>query len=127
MIKYLAIPYTHKNEEVLNLRFEIANLISAELMKKGDVIFSPISHTHPMAKYGLPIEWSYWKSQDEKFLDVCEKLYVTLLKGWDKSTGVNAEITHMKSRNVDVTYLDPYELGNEVLNKMVEKHNALVG
>jgi len=127
MIKYLAIPYSHTNVELCVLRFEIANAVSALLMKEGEVIFSPISHTHPMARYGLPGDWAYWKDQDIEFLNLCGEMYVVMLKGWDVSIGVKAEIEHMKQRGIKITYLDPYALEDKVINDMCIAHNRLLG
>lgn len=126
MIKYLAIPYTHNNPEVRNLRFEIANLVSSMMMKKGEIIFSPISHTAPMEKYGLPVEWSFWKDQDTHFLNVCDEIYVTMIDGWKVSTGVTAEINHMVEKGTKVTFINPETLDCEELNRMVEQHNKLL-
>ena len=128
LIKYLAIPYSHLNKEVERLRFEIANAISAFLMKnKEEVVFSPISHSHPMVQYGVPTSWEWWGDQDRKFLDVCGELYVTLLKGYETSTGVNAEVKHMVEKGIKVTFLDPLELGVPLITEMVVEHDLLVG
>jgi hypothetical protein len=127
MIKYLAIPYSHDNEEVREIRFEIANAVSALLMKKGEVIFSPISHTHPMVKYGLPGDWAYWEEQDTHFLNVCGAFYAVMLKGWDVSTGVTAEISYMvEQRGIQINYINPYELEDDVIRKMATKHDKLL-
>jgi len=123
-IKYLAIPYSHINNHVEELRFEIANAISTRLMKEGEIIFSPISHTHPMVKYGLPGDWNYWKEQDIAFLDICNELYVVMLKGWKESTGIPAEIAHMEQRGIAVQFIDPYT--DETIRKLVEKHDKLL-
>jgi len=120
-IKYLAIPYSHTDDYMKELRFEVANAVSARLMKEGEVIFSPISHSHPMAKYGLPGDWDYWKDQDIMFLNVCSEFYVVMLKGWKESTGVSAEIAHMEQRGIDIQFIDPY--ADETISELVEKHD----
>jgi hypothetical protein len=106
-ITYLAIPYSHSDPRVRELRFEIANFVSAKLMQMGEVVFSPISHSHPMVEYGIPSDWEYWKSQDESFLNVCSKLKVVVIDGWIKSRGVHDEIVFMKKRGVQIEFVDP--------------------
>lgn len=107
MIEYLAIPYSHNNPDVRELRFELANKVAAALMREGRVIFSPISHTHPLVKYGLPTDWEYWKTQDEHFLNICGRLIVVMAAGWKESDGVQAEIAHVEKRGLRVIYIDP--------------------
>jgi hypothetical protein len=132
MIKYLAIPYSYKVEDlslkmtIEKLRFDISNCVASILMKRGEIIFSPISHTHPMVEYGLPTDWEYWKTQDVAFLDVCGAFYVVTLIGWDKSTGVKNEISHMHKRGIEVVYIDPKDFNDEKLNAMVVLHDALL-
>jgi len=109
-IIYLAIPYSHDDKRIELMRFEIANFVASALMKQGEVVFSPISHTHPMVKYGLPSNWEYWKSQDTAFLSVCTRFKIVKIDGWDKSSGVTNETKYMKERGIDVEYVDPYEL-----------------
>ena len=86
---YLAIPYSG-NE---NSSFVKANRKAAELMNQGNIVFSPISHTHPIASQcDLPADWEFWKKQDESFIEWCDAVYVYCLPGWRESRGVVAEI-----------------------------------
>lgn len=109
-ITYLACPYSHDNKEIELMRFEIANFVASALMKQGEIVFSPISHTHPMVKYGLPGDWEYWKSQDTAFLKVCSHFKITKIDGWDKSSGVTNETEHMRERGIEIEYVDPHTL-----------------
>ena len=50
---------------------------AAQLMAEGELIFSPISHTHPIALAGdLPTDWNYWESYDRAILQCCCKVKV---------------------------------------------------
>ena len=73
---YLAIPYTgHENRS-----FRVANLVAGMLMQQGHIVFSPISHTHPIAvECDLPKGWEYWKAFDEEFIGFCDELHVIML------------------------------------------------
>jgi hypothetical protein len=127
-ITYLAIPYSHEDKRIEEMRFEIANFVASTLMKTGEIIFSPISHTHPMVRYGLPGDWEYWKSQDRSFLDVCSRFKVVCIEGWDKSSGVSGETKHMEERGINAEYVDPYELEGfaefmeEMMNKLSSRY-----
>lgn len=113
---YLATPYTynHEDESIKNKvqeeRFERANKIGAMLTREGHSVFSPISASHPMTKYGLPGNWEFWAKVDEDFISCCHKMYVICCDGWDKSIGVQAEIKIAEKFGIPVVYLD--ENGN---------------
>lgn len=57
---YLATPYTHDDEAVEEERFERVSIIAGHLMNQGYIVYSPISHNHPIAKLvKLPGTWEY--------------------------------------------------------------------
>jgi hypothetical protein len=86
---YLAIPYTGKEEA----SFKIANQVAGDLMNQGHIVFSPISHTHPIAKScDLPKDWEFWKKQDESFIRWADEIHVIMFGDIKKSVGVQAEI-----------------------------------
>jgi hypothetical protein len=104
---YLAIPYSGFEEE----SFRVANKIAAKLMNEGHLVFSPISHTHPIALAGnLPIGWEYWKKFDESFLEWCDTLYVIIMdnNGTERieaSKGVNGEMNITTSLSKPIIYI----------------------
>jgi hypothetical protein len=103
---YLACPFSHQEEKVREERFNKANIAAAYLMSLGHVVFSPISHMHPIAKIAnLPKEWDFWEKFDRVFLENSNELYVLDIDGWDKSTGVRAEIEIAKSLNLPIKLL----------------------
>ena len=120
-IMYLAIPYSHPDPRVRELRFEIANFVSAKLMQMGEVVFSPISHSHPMVGYGLPSDWEYWKSQDESFLNACSDFGIVDIKGWDKSKGVKDEKEIMNLRGIETEMINPYYKWGSEFELFVDK------
>lgn len=105
---YLAIPYSGMAEE----SFRIANEVSAELMNKGHIVFSPISHSHPIAvSHNLPTDWDFWKKFDESFIEWCDELWVIIVgengnELAEKSKGVMAEIGIAKTLGKKVLALD---------------------
>lgn len=72
---YLAIPYTFNPE----LSHQIANKVTAQLMKEGHVVFSPISHSHHVADY-LPelirTDSDWWMTQDLPFVEWADEVHV---------------------------------------------------
>ena len=100
---YLATPYTGTPEQQQS-RFEAVNRVAAKLMGFGYLVFSPISHTHPIAMAGdLPKGWEYWKAYDETFIkEWCDELWVYVQDGWETSTGVTAEVKMAKENNICV-------------------------
>lgn len=90
---YLACPYSHQDRDVRVRRFESANRAAGALMGRGLIVFSPISHTHPVAEQcELPKGWEFWEQFDRAYLGCCHSLYVLCIEGWRESVGVNAEI-----------------------------------
>lgn len=77
--------------------FRIANEVSARLMNDGHIVFSPISHSHPIAiAHNLPTDWEFWKKFDESFIEWCDELWVVIIgengeELANKSKGVTAE------------------------------------
>ena len=104
---YLACPYSHQDPVVRAARFEVANLAAGRLMDEGHLVFSPISHTHPVAlAYGLPTGFDYWERYDRAMLSRCSRLVVLTLDGWVESVGVNAEIRISQEFGLPVFLMD---------------------
>ena len=107
---YLATPYSHRDPAVKQARFEAVNKIAADLMRAGEHVFSPISHTHPIALAGdLPGGWDYWEAYDRVMLAACDTLIVLMLPGWIESTGVCAEIKIARETGMIIEYMEPSE------------------
>lgn len=105
---YLATPYSHPDPQVREEQFRVVNRVAADLMKQGLHIFSPISHTHPIALANdLPKGWEYWEQYDRVVLKVSEKLIVLRQSGWQDSVGVSAEIEIANDLNLCVEFIDP--------------------
>jgi len=106
MIKYLAAPYSHPDPRVREHRHDQATFVCAELIRRGEIIFSPITHCHFMAKgHRLPNDADYWLRYCLVFLRKSSKLYVLQLPGWKESKGVQAEIKFATSRNIPIEYI----------------------
>lgn len=74
---YLASPYSHPDPEVRAYRFRVACVAAAELMRRGEVVVSPIAHSHPIAVYGkLQGDFDTWSRLDMELLAACDKAAV---------------------------------------------------
>ena len=105
---YLATPYSDDDPKVRQARFEAVNKVAAKMMADGYLVFSPISHTHPIALAGdLPKGWEFWKEYDRIFIEWCDELWVYMQDGWLVSTGVTAERHLATDMKKQIEYIDP--------------------
>jgi hypothetical protein len=105
-LTYLACPYSHPDRDVRVARFEAVNRVASELMRQGLKVFSPISHTHPIAEAGeLPLGWYYWLEYELVFLSASNKIIVLMLDGWKESTCVKGEIAIAESLGIGIEYM----------------------
>lgn len=103
---YLAGPYSHPDSLVREQRFTMLNKVAAILMAQKDIVFSPISMTHPIAtECNLPLGWDFWEANDRAFIEWCDVLVVAKLPGWKESAGVEKEIAIAKGMGKEVAFL----------------------
>ena len=106
---YLASPYSHSEPAMREWRYTQACKAAAHLMRRGEVVFSPIAHSHPVETIGLQTveTGSFWKRQDIPILRHASKLVVLTLDGWAESVGIAWEVETAKSLLIPVEYLSP--------------------
>ena len=76
-------------------------------MQRGLIIFSPITHSHPIAECSdLPTNWEFWETFDRAYLEASSELIVLKLDGWEESKGVQAEIAIAEELGLSITYLE---------------------
>lgn len=105
-ITYLAIPYTFNPEK----SFKIANEIAAKMMSEGKVVFSPVTHSHPISLIlgdEIMIDHDFWMKQDSELLKKCdEMLLVRIGKNGSQlikeSRGCMAEIKIATENNIPI-------------------------
>jgi len=110
---YLASPYSHPDPAVREARFQAACRQAAEMLRCGIAVFSPIAHTHPIAAYGLPLEWASWEKYDRVFLEMCSEVWVLTFDGWQESMGVQAEIEIAREMGKPVMLVEPERALND--------------
>jgi hypothetical protein len=103
---YLAIPYTGIEIEAFN----IVNKVAGELMNQGHLVYSPISHSHSIAKAcDLNTTWKYWKEVDEEFIKWCDKIIFVVIGEYgmnliNKSKGCREELKLALKLNKEFEY-----------------------
>ena len=114
-ISYICVPYTWNAEK----SFEIANKVAADLMNKGYVVFSPVSHSHPVADYldeSLRYDQDFWMKQDLAILERCDEIHIVYIHNEDKSAitlieeskGCQSECNKAKELNIPIKAYDYY-------------------
>ena len=107
MLTYLAVPYSDPDPIVRQHRFDQVNRVAARLIGSGQLVFSPISHSHHISiEHEMSCGWEFWKQHDEYMLSLCSKILVLMLDGWKESVGVQAEITFATEHGISVEYME---------------------
>ncbi len=93
---FLACPYGHADNAVVEARFDLCNAVAARILRAGDAVFSQVSMSHPInAKLGgvekLTIG-KLWEPIDRVFMEAMDELVVVDAPGWRESSGVAREI-----------------------------------
>ena len=108
---YLSSPYTHPDPAVREQRFQAVCRAAAKLMEKGECVFAPICHSHPIDVAGdLPKTVEFWKQQDIPLLRHASKLAMLMLDGWQASQGMKWEYKMALEINIPVAWIKPEQL-----------------
>ena len=121
-ITYLAAPYSKGDADVRLARFHAITNVGAKLIENKEIVFSPITMTHPidlvLAEEDETLGSEYWVAFDESFMLACARIKVLRLPGWEESSGVNREIEFFKQRGVEPEYIDPQDYGIDPKNPL---------
>lgn len=105
MILYLASPYSAPHSAARRKRYEAAVFSAASIIKeRGEPVFSPIAHSHPIALHALDGTWETWAEMDLAIIALCRELVVLQLPGWEQSRGIAAEVAEAERLGIPVTY-----------------------
>jgi len=105
-IVYLATPYSHPDASVREHRFREVNRVAGDMMRRGEHVFSPISHTHPIAlACDLPKGWEFWEAYDRAMMKACGRVVVLMQHGWEASVGVQSEITIARELGLPIEFM----------------------
>jgi hypothetical protein len=116
---YLASPYSHEEEYMMEERFKAVARVAGRLALRGVFTFCPIAHTHPIAVEmgkgpstslsGTPsqTDHEFWMVWDKIMAPKCDGLIVCMFPGWERSKGVGIEVPLFRKLGKPVQHLDP--------------------
>lgn len=106
-ILYLASPYSNGSEDVRERRYRMACRATAELIRLGWNVYSPIVHGHHLVRHGLPTDFWFWQEHDFAMIERCHSLVVLPIDGWRESIGVVAELRFAEKRGIPRMAVQP--------------------
>lgn len=114
---YLAAPYSDPDYDVRMLRYYAATYIASELMRRGELIYSPITHGHAIATDArkiacrpmLPTGWGFWGPHCCAMLRACEVMLVLTLPGYEQSEGIENELSFARDHGIPSMELSPWD------------------
>lgn len=113
MIVYCATPFTHASATVRAANFERANRFAAYAMMQGHTVFSPISHSVPVAEYlpeRLLLDFDFWQAQDIPLLRLCDEVWICPSGAALTSRGVAAEVAEAERLGITVRYVEESDI-----------------
>ena len=100
---YIASPYSHMKQEVMDKRHDAVRSYTAFLLRAGVIAYSPIVHCHDLAKHEqLPTTWEFWQWYNIGMLRFAQGLYVLCIDGWRESRGVEFELFVANQLNITI-------------------------
>lgn len=108
---YLATPYTHQQQKVMQRRYELAKSVVETLTDRGEVVYSPVVYCHPLVagrdKQAKRRDFNIWRHHNMAFLRVCWELWVVQFAGFSESQGMAAEIELAKQLHLPIQWWKP--------------------
>lgn len=116
-LAYVATPYS-KYAGGIDAAAREAERNAGFLDRHGLKVFSPIAHSHALARGGGtdPLDAQYWLGRDKWFIDRADALVVVKMDGWDQSVGVAHEIQKFAGRPIFM--MDPVPAPVNVIGLM---------
>jgi len=94
---------SEKDRQTKEERFETVSEVAARLFNSGFDVFSPISMSHPIAKYMTNAgQFDAWEEFDYRMILMCHMVFVLCIEGWEDSDGVSKEINFAKGQGIPV-------------------------
>lgn len=100
---YISSPYSHKDEIIVESRYNKTFLFTQELIKEGFNVYSPIVYLHPLSKGIINSQgFNYWKNFDLLMLEKSDLLVEYLLHGYLMSEGMQQERKFATEKGIKV-------------------------
>ena len=105
---YLAAPYSHSNPSIRQSRFLAANQAAAKLIGMGHIVFSPISHSHPIAQVMGNHLSKTWLDQDRHFVEWADCMVILDMPGHEASNGIQQERGWMREAGKQIHFFSEF-------------------
>lgn len=104
---YLATPYSeypYGHDAAATL----AAMMAARLAEARIPVFSPIAHSHPIAKHTAAhsTDHDFWMNVDAPFMELASGLIVVTAESWQQSRGIQEEIKRFAEAGKPIIYWD---------------------
>jgi hypothetical protein len=105
---YIASPYSKSSAEKREQRYLAVCAVCAFFVQRGETVYSPIAHWHPIAKaFNLPIDMDFWRKHDLTMLQFASRMIIACIDGWQESDGIEEEVEFCSLAPVTpITYFD---------------------
>lgn len=109
-IVYVSVPYA-AHPFGLSCAAHDADRHAAYLIKMGFVVFSPISHSHPIARVGGmdPCSHELWMAQNDRFMQACCAMIAVKIPGWKESVGMAMEAEYFQRAGKPIVEMEPLQ------------------
>ena len=133
---YLASPYSDPSCDVRMLRYHAVTYIASELMRRGELIYSPITHGHAIAtdatkiacRAKLPTGWDFWGQHCCEMLRACGMMLILTLPGYEQSEGIANEMSFARDHGIMWKPLSPWDFIDRTwYSKMIVKPIEMEG
>ncbi len=109
LLTYLASPYGDDIDAARRKQlYEQARIAATLIMRMGQMVYSPIIYSYPLACYGLSSSnhpnHSYWQELDEMMVARSQRVLVLMLPGWEFCSRVTSAIRLALKLGIPVQY-----------------------
>ena len=108
---YIASPFAHSNEYIVETRVNFVNTYYVHLLKNNMNAISPVTVGNVLRKYISEHQWDnkFWMPLDLHLLEKCDEMHILCLAGWRNSKGVKEEIEFCERIGIPIKYVSIIE------------------
>lgn len=106
---YLACPFRHEDKQIMRKRCAAVLYTAAQLSSNGKYVFSPLTHNGILVDLCQNVTGEHWMQFDLTILNVCQRLIVLKMEGWESSKGVQIEIAFASKKGIPIEEMIPPE------------------
>ncbi len=105
---YLASPYTRYRDGLSSAAYD-AKRHAAHLIRLGFVVYSPIAHSHEIARVGGldHTDHALWMEQCAPLMDAASAMVAVKLPGWKSSVGMALEAEYFQRAGKPIVEMEP--------------------